>query len=160
MATTPRRTSDNIDDKLLSVLERLATTRKAWMQAVATNEGLTPMQIQILQLVADAPAADRKISALAREVQVRQPTVTDAVNALQSKGLIDRYADAVDARASVVELTAAGKRVVTRLPANPAGLRNRVKKAAPAAKAATTALLAELLEQLASDVEKARDAKR
>ena len=126
------------------------------MQAVATGEGLTPMQIQILQIVAEAPAAERKISALAREVQVRQPTVTDAVNALQSKGLIERYADAVDARASVVELTAAGKKVVGRLPSSPAGIKNRLKKAAPASKTTTLNLLTELLEQMAGDVEKAR----
>lgn len=77
----------------------------AWDQAGA--KGLTPTQAQTLaHLSARGP---RRISDLAAEAGVTQPTASDAVAALVRKGLTARRPDPVDGRASLLHLTAAGR---------------------------------------------------
>lgn len=77
----------------------------AWDQAGA--KGLTPTQTQMLaHLSARGP---RRISDLAAEAGVTQPTASDAVAALVRKGLTARRPDPADGRASLLHLTAAGR---------------------------------------------------
>lgn len=144
--------SNDIDESLLTALEQLVNTHRAWLQGVATAEGLTPRQIQILSILAVAPPEQRKISSLARVVQVRQPTVTDAVNALQAKGLVERYADYTDARASLVELTANGKKVAKRMSAFPPSVKSKLKKASPSAKSGALSVINDVTSSLAGSV--------
>lgn len=67
----------------------------AWRQAGAT--GLTPTQAQILvHLVRRGPA---RVSALADEIAVTQPTASDAVAALIRKGHVEKRPDPQDRRA-------------------------------------------------------------
>lgn len=68
----------------------------AWRQAEAG--GLTPTQAQILvHLVRRGPA---RVSALADEIAVTQPTASDAVAALIRKGHVERRPDPEDGRAA------------------------------------------------------------
>lgn len=150
MSATSRSDKDT-DSKILAAIERLANANRAWLQSVATANGLTPMQVQIIEIVGAAPAEERKVSAIARELNVRQPTVTDAVNTLEGKGLVKRTADANDGRASVVELTAAGRRAEKKLDTTAPGLKSRLKKASNNEKAATANLLNALINQLIED---------
>jgi DNA-binding MarR family transcriptional regulator len=83
----------------------------AWRQAEAT--GLTPTQAQLLvHLVRRGPA---RVSALADEIAVSQPTASDAVAALIRKGYVEKRADPDDGRAAKLHAKAAAKRVVARM---------------------------------------------
>jgi len=75
--------------------------------------GVTPTQAQILaHLAARGPA---RVSALAQEVAVTQPTASDAVAALVRKGLIEKRPDPDDARAARLHPTPAGRRLANEL---------------------------------------------
>jgi DNA-binding MarR family transcriptional regulator len=75
-----------------------------------TATGLGPARLSALSvLVFGGPM---RISDLARAEQVRTPTITPIVAALEQAGLIARDKDERDARASVVRATARGRRLM------------------------------------------------
>lgn len=79
---------------------------EAWRQADAA--AMSPTQAQILaHLVHRGPA---RIAALAESIGVTQPTVSDAVAALVRKGHVTKHPDPNDARASLLQPTASGRR--------------------------------------------------
>lgn len=101
--------------RVAAALERLANAQRRLGQDLATQHGLSPLQVQVLGLLhAGAPPAPRG-SALSRELGVSQPTVSDAVATLRAKGLVDRVPDPLDRRASLLVLTDAGRDVAVRL---------------------------------------------
>ena len=82
--------------------------RRLRREDVAT--GLSPARLSALSvLVFGGPM---RISDLARAEQVRTPTMTPLVAALEHAGLITRDKDDQDARASVVRATAAGRQLM------------------------------------------------
>lgn len=75
------------------------------------SSGLSAARLSALSvLVFGGPL---RISALARAEQVRTPTITPVVAALERDGLAVREADPCDARASIVRATPKGARVMT-----------------------------------------------
>lgn len=80
---------------------------EGWRQA--DSKSLTPTQAQILvQLLQRGPA---RVTALAAELAVTQPTASDATSALMRKGHVERRPDPADARAWLLHPTPSGKRV-------------------------------------------------
>jgi DNA-binding MarR family transcriptional regulator len=91
---------------------------EGWRQADAAS--LTPTQAQILvQLARRGPA---RITALAEELAVTQPTASDAATALIRKGHVERRADPADARASLLHLTSGGRQAARAMAAWPGAL--------------------------------------
>lgn len=64
--------------------------------------------MQLLTALAADPPRAAHIDALQRELQVAQPTVSDAVAALIAKGLVARSPDPADRRRNRLSLTPAG----------------------------------------------------
>ena len=90
-------------------LARIGTFLRSegWRQGEAW--GVTPTQAQVLAyLTARGPT---RVTAVAKEIAVTQPTATDSVAALVSKGLIEKKPDPEDARATRLHPTAAGRRL-------------------------------------------------
>ncbi|MGQ0444027.1 MAG: MarR family winged helix-turn-helix transcriptional regulator [Beijerinckiaceae bacterium] len=92
-----------VRERLIDGLERLASVMRADVRRSAALRGLNPAQDAILRLLLARPAGVQ-VSALARHLGVRQPTVTGSVSALERKGLVCRQADSADARAVVVKV--------------------------------------------------------
>jgi DNA-binding MarR family transcriptional regulator len=74
------------------------------------DTGLSPARLSALSVVAFA--GPLRISDLARAEQVRTPTITPIVAALESEGLVTRETDARDARATVLRATAKGQKLM------------------------------------------------
>jgi DNA-binding MarR family transcriptional regulator len=109
--------SRDLDTKLVAALERIGQALRVELRELAAEEGLTPTQAQILlRLGAESPPR-RRVGALAQALDVRQPTISDAVAALERKGLVERGRDRADARAASLRLTARGRAVGDRLAA-------------------------------------------
>ena len=73
--------------------------------------GLGPARLSALSVVVFA--GPLRISDLARAEQVRVPTMTPIVAALERDGLVARQADPADARVSLVRATPRGARLMT-----------------------------------------------
>ncbi len=99
-------TSSDVDRKLLAAAERLGRALRAGRQQAATRHRLSVLQLQVLEVLADG--TPRRVGTLAAELEVTQPTASDAVASLQEKGQVERRRDDADGRASVVALTESG----------------------------------------------------
>lgn len=98
------------NDQILLALGKLGQFMRALLQRDATRVRLSPTQIRIVQEV--ARRGPLGVSALAEQLCVSPPTISDAATALERKGLIRRTADADDGRASVIALTTAGAALI------------------------------------------------
>ena len=96
----------DLDAKLVAALERVGQALRVQMWNEAKQHGLSPTQLQVLLRLASDPAARRRVGALAAELDVTHPTVSDAVTVLRRKGFVDR--DPTSRRA-VLELSARGQ---------------------------------------------------
>jgi DNA-binding MarR family transcriptional regulator len=105
----------DLPGKIVAALDRLARARRAGRQALATGRGLTPLQIDLLSVLAGGPPPAALVGLLAREVGVSQPTVTDSLRALENKGLVRRDADPRDSRRTMVALTTTGHQLAADL---------------------------------------------
>lgn len=101
--------------RVADAVERLATAQRRVVQEVATRYALSPLQVQVLVTLADGPPPAPRGSALAEELGVARPTVSDAVASLVAKGLLARRVDPDDRRSVTLEPTAAGHRTATAL---------------------------------------------
>lgn len=72
--------------------------------------GLSPARLSALSVIVFG--GPLRISELARAEQVRVPTITPVVAALERAGLVTREEDASDARVSLVRATARGARLM------------------------------------------------
>ncbi len=116
---TPRHdpleeTADRLHSAAIHLLRRVRREDEA--------AGLGPARLSALSVVVFGGPI--RISDLARAEQVRTPTMTPIVAALERDGLITRKADASDARAAVLRATPAGRRLLA------AGRSRRVRRLA------------------------------
>lgn len=86
----------------------LVIRHEAWREA--GEHGLTPTQAQVMVTVDASPGGRLSVGEIARALAVTQPTVSDAISALERKGLIVRDRSEDDGRVVQVRLTAAGRR--------------------------------------------------
>lgn len=110
MATTPPA-----DERLLAAIDRLARARRAFTQEVATAAGLSPLQADLLALLAADPPPEHRAADLARELDVRAATIADALRALHRKGLVTERVDPADGRRKILGLTARGRRLAAQV---------------------------------------------
>jgi len=94
--------ADGLHSAAIHLLRRLRRTDPA--------SGLSPARLSALSVVAFG--GPLRISDLARAEQVRTPTMTPIVAALEADGLITREADEKDARAAVLRATPKGQRLM------------------------------------------------
>ena len=87
---------------------RVAVTRLNRRLRSSALGGISPAQASALSMIErlGSPA----LNELAAAEQVRPPSMTRIVDALESDGLVARRVDAADRRSSRVSLTAAGRR--------------------------------------------------
>jgi len=121
--------SEALDQRIAKGLHKvgLALKHQTWIQA--NEEGLSPTQGQIISaLSADGPLNGTE---LAKQLGVTLPTVSDSVRVLVEKGFAVKTPDERHPRASLIELTAAGRRVAAKTKAWPEFLANAVAVLSP-----------------------------
>jgi DNA-binding MarR family transcriptional regulator len=94
------------DTRLAAALERVAQAVRVLRWDAAHARGLSPAQLSVLEILATAPPHRRRIGALAAELDLSPPTVSDAVAALRRKGLVTT--ESTPGRGKVLALTDEG----------------------------------------------------
>jgi DNA-binding MarR family transcriptional regulator len=113
--TAPRRSSDNRRKTVTSVaesfidLQRTVRRSKARLLAAAGNDVESAAQVLLHTVAAEGPL---RASALAASVQADLSTVSRQVAALVGRGLLERQADQLDGRASLLAVTDAGRAAI------------------------------------------------
>lgn len=137
-----------LDGKLIMALERVGHALRTELRVRAQEEGLTLTQAEILLRLASGRLGQRRVGALAREFDVRQPTISDAVTALERKGLLERRASVADARSTELVLTETGLQAVGRLETWEQPARAALSQMPEAEKEVTLSLLIDLIAGL------------
>lgn len=99
----------DLDRKVLAAVERLGRALRAGRQEVATRHGVSLLGLSVLETLSDR--RPRRVGDLAAELDVSQPTVSDAAAVLGKRGLVRRERDEADLRSTLVTLTADGRRL-------------------------------------------------
>ncbi|GAB3246582.1 MarR family winged helix-turn-helix transcriptional regulator [Chitinimonas naiadis] len=105
--------TEPIEQRLTAGLLRIGTALRAQSWATATSLGLTPTQMEILVL-ALGRSQPLKLKDLAEQTALTSATVSDAVKALDAKGLLVKGKVEGDGRAIAISLTPAGKEMAQR----------------------------------------------
>lgn len=91
-----------------AALERIAMARRALTQQIATRRGLTVLQVEIIRVIGALATRASGSTALAAELGVSGPTVSDALASLRQKGLTEP-SPGLDGRSRAVRLTRSGR---------------------------------------------------
>ncbi|MDP9137298.1 MAG: MarR family winged helix-turn-helix transcriptional regulator [Pseudomonadota bacterium] len=110
-----------LEQRVADGLARLAAVSRQLEWQAAEVEGLSPTQADILRFVTSRRDGVR-LSAAAAHCGVRNATASDAVSALERKGLVEKHADAQDGRAIALKATRKGEALVKRWPASYASI--------------------------------------
>lgn len=105
--------NSSLDNKIVAGLERLSQVFRVLLWEKAKQHGLSPIQIQLLIFIQHHSPDKSTISYLAQEFNVTKPTISDAIKVLEQKKMIKKLADEVDTRSYSIQLTAAGKNIVS-----------------------------------------------
>lgn len=107
MQELARSLEDLFAQKLLTALGALSVSLKAVLQDVATESGVSLLQIQVvLALNNSAPC---RMGYIASRLGVTRATASDAVAAAERKGLVDRCPDPEDGRGVIVGMSPLGR---------------------------------------------------
>ena len=101
------------DDGLLQLADRLHAVAILMLRRARRDDeavGLSAARLSALSVIVFGGPI--RITALARAEQVRTPTITPIVAALERDGLVTREADASDARAAILRATPKGARLM------------------------------------------------
>lgn len=107
--------ASDIEQKIAQGLAKVALAIRHSQQASAGPRGMSPTQAQILAVVAANAARGPTLTWIADWLGVTSATASDAVAALESKGLVEKRRSAEDGRRLEVALTTAGRHEVDRI---------------------------------------------
>lgn len=105
----------DVDAKIVASLERLGRVFRLLLQDAAQERGLSPLQANILVYLLYHEAHLRRVGRLAGEFGMRASTISDAVAALEEKGLVGRETWPEDGRILTLGLTATGEKMADEL---------------------------------------------
>lgn len=103
----------DISSKIVAGLERISEVFRVLLWEKAKQIGLSPIQIQLLIFIAYHKVTLCNVSKLAKEFNLTKPTVSDAVKALERKGLISKDYATSDNRSYTIHLSAKGQEIVS-----------------------------------------------
>jgi DNA-binding MarR family transcriptional regulator len=138
----------DVDRKIAAALERIGQGMKVMLWDEAKRHGLSPLQVGALTNLLHAPEGTGRVGQLAREFDVSQPTMSDAVAALEKKGLIHKSPAAADSRSSALALTATGRALAVLLPGWNEPLRHRLDDLPDEGKVAVMRFLYDVIASL------------
>ena len=105
-------TRSELDRKFIAAVERLGRALRVARQDIATELQISLLQLQIIEHL--DTLGPRRVGLLATELDLTQPTISDAISVLVEKELVERTRDPDDGRANLAALTKTGKNLATR----------------------------------------------
>jgi DNA-binding MarR family transcriptional regulator len=105
----------DVDSKIVAAQERIAQAFRVLQWRAAKEHGLSPLQLQLLVFLRHHDRPGSRVGRLAEGMDVTKPTVSDALAALESKGLVAKSASNRDGRGVFVSLTRKGRALTRRL---------------------------------------------
>jgi len=147
-----RSSSENSDDAAVVLADRLHSAAIHLLRRVRAEDdasGLTAPRLSALSVIVFRGPIT--LGELAKAEQVRPPTISRLVRALETDGLVRRAVDPTDRRIQRVEATAAGARLLRQGRARRVAVIAESLTALPASERRLVKSAAAILEQVARD---------
>lgn len=144
----PQHQELDLSGKIVAGLERISQAFKVLLWDKAKDLGLSPIQIQILIFIAYHKAELNTVSFLAKEFHVTKPTLSDAVRALDQKGLIEKRYSSQDQRSYTLELSELGHGILSHTQGFADPLAQQVERLDPDRREALFGTISKLIYQL------------
>jgi DNA-binding MarR family transcriptional regulator len=112
--SSEQRLQATVSDNVLISLRRIIQAIDLHSRQLVRQHGITAPQLIILKQIQGQKAIS--VSEVARQVSLKQTTVTDILNRLERQGLILREKDTSDRRRILVRETDAGKKLLEAAP--------------------------------------------
>ncbi len=106
----PEFQNNDISSKIVFALERISQVFRVNLWRENKKHRLSPIQMQILIFLRYQGQHLRTVTRLATEFNMTKATISDAVSSLEQKGLIIKERNPDDARSSLLQVTAEGKK--------------------------------------------------
>lgn len=139
------------EQQFVGALERLAVIIRSLQWNAAFSVGLYPIQLQVLQLCAARRGKGLTPTALAAELNVTAPSLSDTLRTLEKKGLIERHPHPHDGRAVTIELSERGRVLLEQIAQWDTPLRSAIASLPLAKREIAYEFIIELLRQLYHD---------
>ena len=149
---SPSSSPESSDDAAVVLADRLHSAAIHLLRRVRTEDdasGLTAPRLSALSVIVFRGPIT--LGELARAEQVRPPTISRLVRALESDGLVRRAVDPTDRRIQRVEATTAGARLLRQGRARRVAVIAESLRALPASERRLVKSAAAILEQVARD---------
>jgi len=138
-----RRRARQLDDLALALPQRASALTRIFFSRTAT--GLSRTEVGLLAALATRPL---RVTELAAREGITQPAVTQLVNRLESRHLVERRTDPRDGRVVLVALTAGGAEALERVRAEYRALLHEEMAALDDEELETLAASVEILDRL------------
>jgi DNA-binding MarR family transcriptional regulator len=109
-----KKGNTSVSDGVLINLRRIIQSIDLHSRQLARQHGITTPQLLILKQIQGETGMT--VSQLAKQISLKQATVTDILNRLERKGLVRRSKDTGDRRRVLIEETAAGQKLLDAAP--------------------------------------------
>lgn len=109
----PEHQLHSIESKIIVALERISEAFRVLLWNESKTYGLSPIQVQLIIFLNHQSEDKRKVTYLAKEFNMTKATISDAVKALDEKGLITKNYQQKDSRSYSIQLTLKGKDIAT-----------------------------------------------
>ncbi len=136
-----------LDQRLLDAVERLGHGRRAFLQTMATQWRLSPLQIEVVVML-DSGVTPPVAGEVARRLDVAASTIADTLATLRTKGLITEEPDDTDRRRRLLALTPAGLDLAQAMNRERASLRTSLESMSPERKGAALDVVLTLIGDL------------
>src|SRR6478672_9152226 len=103
MSNSPKKRNEDLADRLHSAAIHLLRT----LRRVDDETGLTAPRLSVLSVLVFA--GPRTLGQLAQAEQVKPPTMTRLIDALERDGFVKRVTDKTDARVTIISATKKGE---------------------------------------------------
>ena len=144
----PSAQHHDVDARIVALLERLSQVFRVRLREQARERNLSPIQAQFLLYLLHHTVELRRVSQLAREFDLTQATVSDAVASLETKGFVRREQWPEDRRVVTLRLTPDGEELASSLSRWADPIREHVEGFSPAEREAVMCFLMELAGSL------------
>lgn len=99
---------DALPDRLVTGLSKIGLAMKSRPWRRQGQQGVGPLQVQVLSILRGRPNQSATVSTIARELSVKLPTASEVIRTLEEKRLVRRRREEADNRVVMVHLTAKG----------------------------------------------------
>lgn len=104
----PHIDQNALPTRLVTGLSKIGLAMKSRPWRRQGQQGVGPLQVQVLSFLAGRSTQSATVSTIARELSVKLPTASEVIRTLEQKRLVRRRRQEVDNRVVTVHLTAKG----------------------------------------------------